>query len=162
MYYPQIEENNNNRSLINAWYGYNHTYHTNPGEFFDMENMSTDLFPVASVRDERCKLTDLDDESMRGIIQVDNDVYVLYDRYLWNLSTDVQTDLEDIMDDDWESEQTLLMMGSYLVMFPLNAYVNLNDLEDRGRLESKYSCPIGKTITYKPCNYEGSDIVGSL
>lgn len=158
MFYPQIEENNNSRSLINAWYGYNHTYRTNPGEFFDMENMSTELFPVGSVRKVRCKLTDLDDESMRGIIQVDNDVYVLYDRYLWNLSTDVQTDIEDIMGDDWESEQTLLMMGSYLAMFPLNAYINLNDLEDRGRMESKFTCPTGKEITFTPCNYDGSSL----
>lgn len=163
MYYPELREDGNTRSMVNTWLGYNHNYNIGQGEFFDMENMSSDQYPLASVRKLRSCLTkfDEDDETeyMRGIIQVDDKVFTLWDTYLWDMSTDVKYDLSSVMDDEivHKSEQTMLVMGSYLVIFPLNIYVSLIDPEhDFGKLGSSYKVAEGVTITYSPCNYSGS------
>ncbi len=159
MYYPSIDEGNNTRATVDTWLGYNHNYRINSGEFYDMKNLSSDNYPLMTPRKVRTLLTnnhwEKDESHMRGIIQVESNIYVLWNQYLWNLSTDIKTDLSAMLQDA-ESEQTLLVMGSYLLLFPEGAYVNLNDLTDMGRMESKYSAPEGITITYTPCNYSGS------
>lgn len=53
MYYPEVAEDNNTRSMIDTWLGYNHNYRIGSGEFYDMENLSTDAFPVMSPRKTR-------------------------------------------------------------------------------------------------------------
>jgi len=163
MYYPRIDESGNSRNMIDTFLGYNHNYKTDLGEFYDMENLSSDQYPLLSPRKVRANLTNLpeDDNSVkhfRGILQVGDTIYVLFNEYLWNLSTDIKTDLTDIMGGDIESEQTMLVMGSYLLLFPLKAYVNLNDLEDMGMMEADFAAPEGVTVTYSPCSLSGADL----
>lgn len=50
MYYQTIEDDNNTREMISAWKGYNHNYVIDDGEFYDMENLSTDNYPVLTPR----------------------------------------------------------------------------------------------------------------
>lgn len=164
MYYPQTPENNNTRTMIDTWLGYNHNYRIDRGEFFEMENLSSDMFPLLAPRKTRVNLTtiDEDDESLylRGIIQDGEKVWALQETKLWDLSTNTQYDLEDVMDEEngHTTEQTLLLMGSYLLIFPLKIYVNLNDPTEYGKMESSYACPTGLTITYTPCNINGSNL----
>lgn len=162
MYYPSIEESGNTRNMIDTFLGYNHNYKASAGEFFDMENLSSDNYPLLSPRKVRTNITNLPDDgtekNFRGILQVGDTVYALFNEYLWNLSTDIQTDLSEIMGDDTESEQTLLVMGSYLLFFPLMAYVNLNDLEDMGMMEAEFRADEGVTISYTPCSVNGTTL----
>ena len=119
MYLPNISEEGISKAFIDQWLGYNHNYKVGDGEFFDSNNLSSDQFPLLSPRKVRTNLTNLTEEGddlpvMRGVIQVGTDIWALWDKYLWNISTDIQTDISDILDGDYTSEQTLLVMGSYL------------------------------------------------
>jgi len=159
MYYPSLDYDGNTRGMVDTFLGYNHNYKIEDGEFYDMENLSSDQYPLMSVRKVRTNLTNLEadeDAVMRGILQVGDDIYVLYDKYLWNLSTDIKTDLSSLMDGDLESEQTMLVMGSYLLFFPMKAYVNLNDLTEMGMMEAEFKAAASTTITYTPCSVSGA------
>lgn len=161
MYLPNISEEGISKAFIDQWLGYNHNYKVGDGEFFDSNNLSSDQFPLLSPRKARTNLTNLTEEGddlpvMRGVIQVGTDIWALWDKYLWNISTDIQTDISDILDGDYTSEQTLLVMGSYLLMFPLKAYINLNDLTDMGLMEAEFEAPENITITYTPCSLSGA------
>lgn len=163
MYYPSLKEDNNSRSTVDTWLGYNHTRKISSGEFYDMENLSTDQYPLLSPRKARTLLTNYEweenESNMRGIVQAGDDVYVLWNQYLWNLSTDIKTDLSDVLkEEDHTTRQTLLVMGAYLLIFPAGVYVNLNDKEDTGRMESSYKAPEGIKISYTPCSYGGADL----
>lgn len=164
MYYPKLNEEGNSRSMIDRWYGYNHNYRINAGEFFDMENMSSDQYPLATCRKLRTALTKVDEKDtepfMRGVTLVNNSVWCLIGTDLVNMSTRMEYDLSSIMDEDDEDHKTkqkMLVMGSYLVIFPLKIYVNLNDLEEMGKLESTFEVDTaGVTISYAPCSLSGA------
>ncbi len=164
MYYPKLNEEGNSRSMIDRWYGYNHNYRINAGEFFDMENMSSDQYPLATCRKLRTALTKVDEKDtepfMRGVTLVNNNVWCLIGTDLVNMSTQMEYDLSSIMDEDDEDHKTkqkMLVMGSYLVIFPLKIYVNLNDLVEMGKLESTFEVDtVGVTISYAPCSLSGA------
>ncbi len=162
MYFPKISEEGNSRSLIDIWYGYNHNYKTRAGEFFDMENMSSDQYPLATCRKLRTCLTKVDEKDtepyMRGVVLANGSVWCLVGTDLVNMSTQMEYDLSSVMthEEEHKSKQKLLVMGSYLVIFPLKIYVNLNDLTEMGFLEASYEVPESVTITYTPCSLSGS------
>lgn len=162
MYYPQTPDNGNTRSMIDTWLGFNHNPKINRGEFYDMENLSSDAYPLLTPRKIRTNLTNISEDivgaqSNRGIIQDGETLWVLQGTDLWNLSENIREDLSELMDEDTHTSlQTLLIMGAYLLIWPLQIYINLNDFTDKGVLGSKFICPEGKTITYTPCNIVGS------
>lgn len=301
MYYMAVAEDNNTRSMIDTWLGYNHNYRINNGEFYDMENMSTDAFPVLTPRKKRklvhkieprvaksgidktitYTLTDsegiaidavvsnempenpqdgdywlstnvsekklyewfdelenwierqpfikievqdtnltmfeagdkvnmntgfdhLDNGSV--IISIGQDYIVvrglLYDKLgiptltreakttaIWQLKIEeamagyrgilyvdgqlayidgdkfyygngVMVDLAQFLDDsekEGTEEQTMLEFGSYVLIYPLNIYINLADLSDSGRMTKSFEADRGVTITYTVCDSDGKD-----
>lgn len=53
MIMPYIEEQQTSADMISEFRGYNHNPVINENEFFDMENMTGDRYPLASTRDKR-------------------------------------------------------------------------------------------------------------
>jgi len=53
MIMPYIEEQQTSADMISEFRGYNHNPVIGDNEFFDMENMTGDRYPLASVRDKR-------------------------------------------------------------------------------------------------------------
>lgn len=166
MYFVKIPDNGNRRTLTDMWMGLNHKYKIADGELFDCENVSADLFPVLSTRGTRVCITNISEDIvggnvMRGLINVGGDVYCLEGNYLWNASTNVKTDLSDLFGLDTSSNQTMLVMGSYLLMFPSKTYINLLDVTEYGSMESKYEVGSeGVAIDYTPCSLSGAALQG--
>ena len=52
IYLPQLDDNFNNKSreMINKFGGYNHNLRISNNEFWDMQNLSSDAFPLVSPR----------------------------------------------------------------------------------------------------------------
>lgn len=53
MFLPSVNDDNNSQAAITTWLGYNHNRSINSGEFYDMENMSSDDYPLLSPRKTR-------------------------------------------------------------------------------------------------------------
>lgn len=151
MYYPQLEEGNNTRTLIDTWLGYNHNFKINKGEFFDMENLSSDLFPLLSPRESRPLLVKTENK-LKGLLYSDNNLAFLCGTTLHYSLLDF--DLSDLMEEP-EEWQTLIRFGAYIVIFPVGVYINVYDPTDKGTLRDEFKAEIGTSITYSICNSKG-------
>lgn len=168
MYYQQIIDNNNTREMISEFRGYNHNYNISSGEFYDMENLSTDNYPVMTPREKRALLVETD--NVRGILITNNNLTYLagnelhYGDAVYYLD-DYFVASETVNDDGTvtrtydTSDQTLVRFGAYIVMFPSGVYVNVVD-ESYGSITELYSVPANTTITYKVCDSSGNSLQG--
>ena len=75
MLLPMLNELPRDRELINTFGGYNHKLRIGDGEFYDMENLSSDHYPVLSVRKKRGSITNRTDRIL-GMIAKDRLFYV--------------------------------------------------------------------------------------
>lgn len=66
MYYPQIDDNNNSRSMTNTFLGYDHNPVINAGEFYDMANLTSDNYPLMSARPRRKIMLSLGNENLHN------------------------------------------------------------------------------------------------
>ena len=53
MYYKELDMPGNTRNTVNTFLGYNHSSRTGNGEFYNMENISSDEYPLMSPRKKR-------------------------------------------------------------------------------------------------------------
>ena len=176
MFFPQVEENINTRGLITQWRGYNHNYSIGLGEFYDMENMTSDQFPVMMARELRPTLIDAN-HAIRAILYTDSSLVYLdgnvfhfgnswqldfedivngtSKRILWSTQHDQFVDEPDEEEIQW-SKQKMIRFGTYVLIYPLKIWVDLNTRE-AGLIESSYESPSGITITYRISKEDGSD-----
>lgn len=176
MYYPQIQNNTNTRSLIDEWRGYNHNYRVNSGEFYDMENMTSDAYPVLMPRKKREMLVKAKYE-ITGILYSGGalaflDGYIFhYSDWTLNLSklitgeaTEVTSDDDTVDEDKVESiwvEQNLLRFGAYILIFPLNIWVKVDDDASKrsaGLMGARVLSDKNVTVTYSMSDLDGADM----
>lgn len=166
MYYQQITENSNSREMISQFLGYHHDYSISSGEWYDMENLSSDHYPVMTPRDKRALLVE-SDETIRGILLTNNNLTYLagnvlhYGSAVYDLEKYFRTGSTENAHGDTiytydTSEQTLIRFGAYIILFPSGVYVNVVD-ESYGSITEKYEAPANITITYKICDSNGND-----
>lgn len=170
MFYQQITENSNTREMISQFRGYNHNYVIDNGEFYDMENLSSDHYPVMSPRKKRALLVDAD--NVRGITISDGSLAYLDGNVLHVGSTPYyleqyfleSTDVDEYGNETFAydaSDQTLIRFGAYIVMFPSGVWVNVTD-GSTGTIAENYSAPAGVMITYTICDSTGGDLQNLL
>lgn len=163
MYYSKVVDNNNTRTMIDAFRGYNHNYKIGQGEFFDMENLTTDLYPLMSARKIRKIVAPANDEfdqpqiaNMRGVLLTDSNLAYLDGCTLhYGLK---EYDISDLLEDDM-SWQTMIRFGAYILFFPACIYINVeNEVggTDKGIWGAEYKSANDVTITFTICNSEGN------
>lgn len=172
MFLPEVEENINVRDMISQWRGYNHNYSIGIGEFYDMENMSCDGFPIMMARDVRPTLVNAL-HMFRGILYTDSALAYLdgntfhYKSWMLDL-TDLVAGEANVVNYDpnfvdepeqhqiiW-SDETLVRFGGYVLIFPMKIWVDIN-ARSAGLIESRFEAEAGKTITYTISKQDGSD-----
>lgn len=170
MYYQQIADNENTREMISQFRGYNHNYRIDAGEWYDMENLSSDNYPVMTPREKRALLVETD--NVRGVLVTNNNLTYLdgntlyYGSAEYNLekyfrtgsSTNARGDIVYTYD---TTEQTLVRFGAYIILFPAGVYVNVVD-ESMGSITEAYDAPTGITITYRICDSTGASLQNLL
>ena len=180
MFLPEVIENENTRNMITQWRGYNHNYSIGLGEFYDMENMTVDGFPIMIARDVRPTLLEAV-HGFRGILYTDSTLAWLDGEVFhfksWELDlsdlvtgeavevswADQHSDFVDAPDAEailWE-EVTMIRFGTYVLIFPKNkneAKIWV-DIEKRtaGLIESHFVSDAGLTITYSIATQEGGE-----
>lgn len=169
MFYPQVNDNNNSQLNIDNFYGYNHTFRPSLGEFYDMTNLTSDGFPVMSVRPIRQKVVRANKE-IRGMIYTGGhlawiDGYTFHYSNIWSISlfplerglAHKVTSLDEPHDESipaiWEEEQ-LIEMGGYVLIYPANIWVNMNTRE-AGMMGAKYRMEAETDVTYSISDAEG-------
>ena len=172
MFLPEVTENPNTREMISQWRGYNHNYSIEMGEFYDMENMTVDEFPIMMAREVRPTLLNAV-HAYRAILYTDSSLAWLdgnvfhFRSWMIDLAelvtgeaTVVEWDEEFVDEPDeavieW-SEQTLIRFGAYVLIYPLSIWVDIN-ARTAGLISSRYESPTEITITYTISKKDGSD-----
>lgn len=122
-----------------AFGGYNHTENCSELEFYEMKNMSSDLFPILSPRKKRgiFELAGAE-EGVKAILAKNKLCHVAGNTfYIDNVPVENLT-VEPILDGTGkELPISLTSMGAYVIIFPQKLYVNTTDVEDCGTVEKK-------------------------
>ena len=148
MKFPKLRVPQTTRQMVDAFKGYNHNLRISDGEFFDMQNMTSDYYPVLSPRKKRGIYAE--PESPTGLIAKDNLCYV-DGRYFVMNEYRVDLGLND------EPKQ-LISMGAYVIIMPDKKWINTLDLTDFGSIEATFPGVEGQTVSasYEMCKVDGT------
>lgn len=131
--YPTLQETSNSVEMLTSFGGYNHNERISDNEFYDMENLSSNAYPAASIRKQRVTVEELDNPN--GILEKD--------ALVWIDGTSVYYNGEDITAKTLgtqgltltNDQKTLVSMGAYLLIWPDKIYINTADSSDCGLME---------------------------
>ena len=154
MEFPLFDEVTRYRDMTTTFGGYNHQLSCKDGEFFDMENMTSQYYPILSPRQSRGivrKLTNpqgiLDKEELMWID--DGNLYVNGDK--------VTLDGVSISSEESMCPKTMAKMGAYVIIMPDKIWYNADNGEC-GYMEASFDLASGKQVTFTLCEADGTSI----
>lgn len=148
MRYPTLSELKTSREMLDVFKGYNHNLRIGNGEFYEMENLSSDHYPILSPRGKRGIYASPD--IPQGIVDKDALCYIDGGDFVMNEYQRVPLGLT--VDD---KPKTLISMGTYVIILPDKKYVNTKDLGDHGPIEA--SVQTTATVTFTLCKVDGAE-----
>ena len=150
MQYPYLDEVTRYREMTNTFGGYNHQLSCQEGQFYDMENMTSQYYPIMSPRNPRGNAKQF--ANLQGILDKEELMWV-EDGALYNNGEKVKLDYTL----STEGEKALVKMGAYVVIFPDKIWYNTeSDLS--GMLENKTTSGEGKKVSFTMCDSKGVKI----
>lgn len=127
MYRPTVDTAENSAEMISTFLGYNHNLIQNIGEFWDMENISFDNYPVLSPRNPASKYTlnngfsntaeELDMIIFNNKIAYFNGSALVYGDTSYELS-------EEQLNRGRGKHISLISFGTNIILFPHNVYID--------------------------------------
>lgn len=134
---PFLYEGNPVKKQLMAFAGYNHNLVIGDGEFYDMQNMTSDYYPVLSPRRKRGLIQTL--SRPNGIFAKGKLAYVDGTRFYYDgIYRGEVTD----------SRKQFVSMGAYILIFPDKKYYDTTT-SGFGSLENRFSTAQGTTVTIK-------------
>lgn len=127
---PILKELKAKRKVTDTFLGYDHNLKIRDGAFYEMENMSSNCYPLLSNRPGRGLVKTLEKPgglaAKSALVWIDNGRVCLEGQ-------DISGNLEIS-----EGEKSLVSMGAYLLIFPDKLYINCENPEDRGKIEAEF------------------------
>ena len=161
------------REMISVFGGYNHNLRIGEGEFYDMTNLTSADYPVLSPRPKRGIYTfPTTTAEPTALLAKDALCYVDGKELYINKIKRNRIDLHDsacnvcykreycpnYIENSPHCNKTLLSMGSYIIIFPDEYYINTNKYDDQGFLGKWFECSgEGAKATFSLCKLDGSD-----
>lgn len=147
MEYPTLNVKQKDRDMIDLFLGYNHNLRIRENEFYDMQNMTSDHYPVLAPRKKRGLFNN--DNAIYGIIEKDGLCYVSGPDLVLGNGEHIEMEL------DVPGTKQLISMGSYIIIMPDRKYVNtvkVNGIYERGSIDQKIKYD---EISFKLCTLTG-------
>ena len=158
MFYPKLTEQRQQTLTTEAFLGYDHDLKLSDGEFYDMENLTSDCYPLLAPR------------VRRGTVQALSGMQAICarDRLCW-----VQNQVLHINGASMEAympsvnikagEKQLVSMGAYLCIFPDGIYFNTEDYSDNGYMGHENTVDAAETpISVSLCLADGQALTLSF
>ena len=160
LFLPDIYEEESSRSMTANFLGLNRNLRIGDGEWYDMQNLTSDHAPVMEVRKRRgvpalgtnkpvCITTRATGDA--GTYQP-----VWLDGTVLRKGTDEQIDLAPYGFADDGTDRQMVNMGAYLIIIPDMIYVNTTKDDDIGVIEDTVKLTSG-TLTATVCDYAGEN-----
>ena len=147
MQYPYLEEVTRYREITNTFGGYNHRISCQEGQFYDMENMTSQYYPVMSPRNPRGIAKQF--SNPQGILDKEELMWVDNGK-LYNNGKEIRLDFPLTT----TGEKTLVKMGAYVVIFPDKVWYNTEN-DWSGKLEHKHTVTKGNEVSFNLCDSKG-------
>ena len=151
MRFPTLNGLPTSRETISVFSGYNGGCRIGDGEFSDMENMSSDRYPLLATRKKRGSFAQ--PKNPQGLIARDGLCWVDGSKFVVN-GYEVEMNLSQREED---CPKRLVSMGAYVVIFPDKKYINTLNLTDFGNLEAEFITE--GTVTITPAAADGTGLL---
>lgn len=150
MQLSQLIDNTPERSMVDAFQGYNHNIRINGAQFFWMENMTSGYYPCLSPRDQRgtYEYPSAGTHTPNGLISKDSLCYVDGTTFYMNNYPVEGLTLTN-------GKKQLISMGAYVIIMPDKKYINTQDLTDHGQIEASFES--ASAVTYTMCDIDGNE-----
>lgn len=171
MFYPTLSPENTSRDFIDVFGGYNHNVRIGENEFYDMKNLSSDMYPLLATRHKR-KLEDSKTVQMVAMSSIGDVVYYLYAApnnlialnkggvNIWMFANTVDPSATV------KAQRQIVPMGAYLIILPDKKYINLAKYDeeaadpddrypDKGNIEAEKTIA-ASGLTVQPCLADGT------
>lgn len=172
---PIFDTQENTREMISAFAGYNHRLIQNSGEFYDTENITTDDYPMLSVRkpiktykapDLTAYASRLSDEKNTDCIIKNGKLCMLHKDQLYydGKYYGIREMVEYLFNNNFYGSDTkikdfeygkLLNYGTRILIFPYGLYLDTEDL-DSG-VQSLFASAIIRTNSLQLCDMNGNE-----
>lgn len=154
MLYPILQETTRYREMTSKFGGYNHQLSCGDGQFFDMQNMTSQYFPILSPRPSRGIVRNM--TNPQGILDKEELMWV-DDGKLYVNGEEIALDGVDISTEDTMNPKTMAKMGAYVIIMPDKIWYNADNGEC-GYMESEYENEEGSNVSFTLCDSNGSPI----
>ena len=153
MKYPKLSEMNTSREWLDVFKGYNHNLRISDGELYEMENLSSDNYPLLSPRSHRGIYAS--PFTPQGMASKDSLIYIDGSSLIINKSSPIDMGLSEIKDEDGKTiPKTLISMGAYVIIMPDKKYINTLNHNDKGDIEATVTT--NNPVTFTLCKADGN------
>ena len=149
MEYPTLYVKGKSTQVTDAFAGYNHNLRINENEFYDMQNMTSDCYPVLAPRKNRGLYKD--GIQANGIIAKDRLCYVDGSCFV---AGDKRIDMGLT-----DTPKTLVSMGKYVIILPDKKYIDTLSPENWSNEDWGYIDVVNPTtgdVKITPCTSDGA------
>lgn len=154
MVFPILQEVAKYREMTTVFGGYNHKLSCSDGEFYNMENMTSQYYPILSPRQERGMVRKLNNP--QGILDKEELMWIDNGELYVNGEKMILEGVE-ISSDASMCPKTMAKMGAFVIIMPDKVWYNAESGEC-GYMEASYTRASGESITFTLCEADGTAI----
>ena len=155
--YPTIKETARSQQVTDTFGGYNHNLKIPEGEFYEMENLCGDDYPLLATRKQRNTLQIPAAESLQAMVSKGDKLYYIAGYDPTAKTCGFYADDEKVMDLEYAGGlKRFVSMGAYLLIWPDKVWYNTAD-GTHGNMEKMFSAAAGTYLDHNLTSSSGPD-----
>lgn len=153
--YPTIKETARSQQVTDTFGGYNHNLKIPEGEFYEMENLCGDDYPLLATRKQRNTLQAFG-QNLEAMVSKGDELYYISGYDPTTKTCGFYAGDEKVMDLPNAGSRRFVSMGAYLLIWPDKVWYNTAD-GTHGNMEKKFSAAAGTYLDHSLTSSSGPD-----
>ena len=153
--YPTIPETARSQQVTDTFGGYNHNLKIPEGEFYEMENLCGDDYPLLATRKQRNTLQAFG-QNLEAMVSKGDELYYIAGYDPTTKACGFYAGDEKVMDLANAGSRRFVSMGAYLLIWPDKVWYNTAD-GTHGNMEKKFSAAAGTYLDHSLTSSSGPD-----
>lgn len=155
--YPTIQETAHSQQVTDTFGGYNHNLKIPEGEFYEMENLCGDDYPLLATRKQRNTLQAPAAENLQAMVSKGDNLYYIAGYDPTTKTCGFYAEDEKVMDLEYAGGlKRFVNMGAYLLIWPDKVWYNTAD-GTHGNMEKMFSAAAGTYLDHSLTSSSGPD-----
>lgn len=155
--YPTIKETARSQQVTDTFGGYNHNLKIPEGEFYEMENLCGDDYPLLATRKQRNTLQAPAAENLQAMVSKGDNLYYIAGYDPTTKTCGFYAEDEKVMDLEYAGGlKRFVNMGAYLLIWPDKVWYNTAD-GTHGNMEKMFSAAAGTYLDHSMTSSSGPD-----